>query len=281
MSGLISGGAIVAGVVGHPIVHSLSPRLHNAWIAAAGLDATYVPFAPSPEGFEQLVQGLRSGTVRGLNITLPFKEHALALADTADAAATAAGAANLLLFRPDGGIHARNTDGIGLLTAFAEQAPDVDLTVGPVVILGAGGAARGAVAALQASGVSELRIVNRSLDRAIALAETFGGRAYSLGQAAQAFEGATAIIHTTSAGLANDAAIQWPLEAAPTTAAVMDMVYKPLITPLLDLARQRGMPVVDGLAMLIGQARPSFEAFFGQTPPADLDVRTLLLEALR
>jgi len=280
MSVSLTGRALVAGVVGHPIAHSLSPRLHNAWIAAAGLDAVYVPFGPGETGFTRLAEGFRGGAIRGLNVTLPFKEEALALADRADAAAEAAQAANLLLFHPDGSIEARNTDGLGLLGAFAEQAPGADLASGPVVLLGAGGAARGAAAALKAAGVPDLRIVNRSVDRALALAEAFGGRAYSLGQAAQVFDGAVAIINSTSAGLGDSPPVQWPLEAAPRTAAVMDMVYKPLITPLLDFARNRGMPVVDGLAMLIGQARPSFEAFYGCPPPAGVDARALLLEAM-
>jgi shikimate dehydrogenase len=280
MTGGLTGRAMVAGVVGHPVAHSLSPRLHGAWIAAVGLDAAYVPFAPAETGFRVLVEGFRGGVVRGLNVTLPFKEEALRLTDRADAASKAAGAANLLLFHPDQSIEARNTDGIGLLAAFAEQAPDVDLTAGPVVVLGAGGAARGAVAALASAGAQELRIVNRSVDRASALADAFGGRAYSLGQAAQAFDGATAIINSTSAGLGDNPAVLWPLEAAPRSTAVMDMVYKPLNTRLLDLARQRGMPTVDGLAMLIGQARPSFEAFYGQPPPEEVDVRALLLEAM-
>lgn len=280
MTRTISGRAVVAGVVGRPIAHSLSPRLHNAWIAAAGLDAAYVPFTPGADGFRALVEGFRGEVIRGLNITLPFKEEALALADMADPAATAAGAANLLLFHADGSVEARNTDGIGLLAAFAEQAPGVALTSGPVVILGAGGAARGAAAALKQAGAPDLRIVNRTLDRALGLAEAFSGRAYSLNQVRQAFDGAVAIVNATSAGLGDNPAMLWPLETAPATAAVMDMVYKPLVTPFLDLAGQLGMPTVDGLAMLIGQARPSFEAFFGESPPMEVDARALLLEAL-
>jgi shikimate dehydrogenase len=271
----------VAGIVGRPVAHSLSPVLHNAWIAAAGLDAAYVPFAPDEDGFARLVEGFRGGAIRGLNVTLPFKAEALALADRDDAAAKAAGAANLLLFHADGAIEARNTDGLGLLAAFREQAPAVELSTGPVVVLGAGGAAQGAMAALASAGVGELRIVNRTRARAEALAERFGAVAFGPEQAAQAFAGAVAIINATSAGLADSEPADWPLRAAPATAAVMDMVYKPLLTPLLAAARARGMPCVDGLAMLVGQARPSFEALFGQPPPAAVDVRALALEAMR
>jgi len=148
MSNSLTGAAIVGGVCGQPIKHSMSPVIHNAWIAAAGLDAAYVPFAPTANRFETFVDGLRGGVVRGVNVTIPFKERALAVADTASDLARMAGAANLLLFDAEGRVHADNTDGPGLLGAIAIQAPGFDVTAAPVVILGAGGAARGAVAAL-------------------------------------------------------------------------------------------------------------------------------------
>jgi len=271
----ITGTAIVAGVVGRPIGHSLSPALHGAWIRALGLNAVYAPFQAIDAGFEVLVQGLRAGGVRGVNVTLPFKEMAVAMADRVSADAQAAGAANLLLFT-EAGIEARNTDGVGLLAAFAEQAPTTNLASGPVAILGAGGAARGACAVLASMGARDLRIVNRTRERAEAMTERFGGRAFAIGEAAAALEDVVAIINTTSAGLADNAGVDWPLEAAPRRAAVMDMVYKPLRTPLLEKAARLGMPVVDGLGMLIGQARPSFEAFFSETPPESVHVRSLL-----
>jgi len=276
----ISGRAKVAGVIGRPVGHSLSPLLHGAWIEFARLDALYAPFEPNAEGFVGLVQGLRLGGVSGVNVTLPFKEQALGMADVVSDEAAAAGAANLLLFRPDGRIEARNTDGIGLLAAFGEQAPTTDLRAGPVVILGAGGAARGAAAALKTAGVPELRIVNRTVERAKGLADRFGGLAYAAEAAGDAFDGALAIINATSATLGDETAPCWPLEAAPSTAAVMDMVYKPLVTPLLARAARLGMPTVDGLAMLISQARPSFTAFYGVAPPDAVDVRRVLEDAL-
>jgi shikimate dehydrogenase len=165
MSRLPDGEAMVAGVVGRPIGHSLSPVLHNAWIAAAGLNAAYVPFAPPEEGFERFVRGLRGQTIRGLNVTAPFKERALELADEADEDARRAGSANLVLFHPDGQIEAHSTDGLGLLGAFAEQAPGFTFDR-PAVVLGAGGAARAAAAALLGAGCPEIRIVNRTASRA-------------------------------------------------------------------------------------------------------------------
>jgi shikimate dehydrogenase len=279
---MITGRAIVAGVVGHPVAHSLSPILHNAWLTAAGIDAVYIPFAPGPSGFSRLIEGLRGGAVRGLNVTLPFKEQALALADAATLSAKAAAAANVLLFEPDGRVMADNTDGVGLLAAFEAQAPTWRPTDGPVAVLGAGGAARGAVAALLAAGASEVRVINRTLSRAQGLSNDLGTGVTPWARSATsaAFEGVSAVINATSAGLANDEAFAVPIEATPPQAVIMDMVYKPLETPLLATARRLGRPTVDGLEMLIGQARPSFTAFFGQPPPGDVDVRALALAAL-
>ena len=277
----ISGSTIVAGVVGRPIAHSLSPLLHNAWLQAAQIDGAYVPFSPAQDRFRAFVEGLRGGAIRGLNVTLPFKEQALALADMADVAASASGAANLLLFHPGGEIEARNTDGIGLITAFTEQAPLFHVKHAPVVILGAGGAARGAAVALKAADCPEIRIVNRTESKSAALAQRLGGaRSYSLARAADAFTGAGAVINATSAGLAGAPDVDWPLHAVPPEAVIMDMVYQPLETPFLLKAKARNLSTVDGLAMLIGQARPSFEAFFGVVTPSAVDARTLLLPSV-
>lgn len=282
MSLSLSGAAKVAGVVGAPVTHSLSPLIHNAWLAGAGLDGAYVPFAPPPERFAAFVEGLRGGAIVGLNVTLPFKEEALALADRASGRARAAGAANLLRFEADGTIAADNTDGLGLMAAFAQQAPGFDPAAGPVVMLGAGGAARGAAAAFCEAGAPQVRIVNRTRARAEALAGEVEGpvRAFGLDETAAAFEDAAAIINATSAGLSGQGALDLPLAAAPASAIVMDMVYKPLRTDVLRQAAAAGHPTVDGLAMLIGQAVPAFEAFYGVPPPANVDVRALALAAL-
>lgn len=278
----ITGATRVAGVVGQPIRHSMSPILHNAWLAAAGIDGVYVPFAVTPDAFAAFVNGLRGGSVSGLNVTVPFKTQALALADTVSDRARLAQAANVLVFQEDGGVLADNTDGLGLLAAFAQQAPGFDPAAAPVAILGAGGAARGAAAAFLSAGATDIRVINRTLARAQEIAADLGPavRAHGLDQAAQAFEGVGALINATSAGLSGSASLDAPLEATPSTAVVMDMVYKPLITPFLERARALGRPTVDGLAMLIGQAVPSFAAFYGQAPPPGVDVRTLAKQAL-
>jgi len=277
MSRPITAETRIAGVVGHPVRHSLSPLIHNAWIGAAGLDAAYLAFQPPPAGFEAFVQGMRGQVVLGLNVTIPFKERAAALADRRSAAAERAAAANLLTFEADGSIVADNTDGIGLLLAL-EAAGFIPFS--PVVVLGAGGAARGAVLSLLAAGVPSVRLVNRSLDRARAIAAG-DGRVSALGwdEARHALDGVAAVINATSLGMAGQPALELPLDLAPASAVVMDMVYMPLKTGLLRAAEARGHPTADGLAMLIGQARPSFEAFFGQPPP-EVDVRALCEKAL-
>jgi shikimate dehydrogenase len=275
----VSGATVVAGVVGAPVTHSLSPILHNAWIAAAGLDAIYVAFAPSEQAFASFVAGMRGGAVRGVNITAPFKALALAGATGASERATVAGAANLLIFEPDGEISADNTDGIGLLSAFAEQAPDFDPRSGPVVLLGAGGAARGAASALLEAGAPQVRIVNRSRERGAALAGVLGGKSvcFDWSEAAAAFDGVSAIINATPAGRNGGESIRVPLDRAPPGAVVMDMTYRPLKTAFLRDAEAGGLVTVDGLAMLIGQAVPSFLGLFGLEPPP-IGVRRLALE---
>lgn len=279
---MITGKTVVAGIVGRPVAHSLSPVLHNAWLEAAGIDGVYVPFAPDAHGFGRLVSGFRGGAVRGVNVTIPFKEEALAAADKASDAAKLAGAANVLLFEADGRTFADNTDGLGMLRAFDVQAPKWDVRTGPVTVLGAGGGARGAAAALILAGAPKVFIVNRTVAKAEAVAKALGPKAtpLPLSHAAGALSLSTAVINATSAGLAGEGQLDVPLETTQRQTVMMDMVYKPLETPFLRQARELGRTTVDGLEMLIRQAEPAFEAFFGEWPPADVDVRRLALEVL-
>lgn len=262
---------VIAGVVGHPIAHSLSPAIHGAWIKAAGLNARYDAFGPeTPEAFEALLARGRAGELRGLNVTAPYKEQAFAAADQASEAARLVVSANLLVFE-DGWIIADSTDGAGLMRGLAEQAPDLNVRGEAVVILGAGGAARAAAGALARAGAA-VRIVNRSRERAERLAADVGPSVI-VADAPEAFGEAVLVVNALSVRPDLDLAVLEP------GTVVMDMTYRPLETPLLAAARARGLVCVDGLAMLIGQARPSFEAIFGQTPP-DIDVRSLVLARL-
>ncbi|MCA6238699.1 MAG: shikimate dehydrogenase [Phenylobacterium sp.] len=271
----------LAGVVGRPVHHSLSPVLHNTWLAAAGLDGAYVAFSLAPERFSAFVEGFRGGSLAGVNVTLPFKTDALAAADRVSPRARTAGAANVLVFEADGSVTADNTDGEGLLYAFARQAPGFRPESGPLVLFGAGGAARGAAAAFLEAGCPEVRLLNRTRSRAEAVAEALGGRVRVLDLIdAAALDGAAALINASSAGLGPDAPPPPDFSAAPAGAVAMDMTYKPLRTPFLEAAAARGLATVDGLDMLIGQARPAFEAFFGRPPPAEPDVRGRVLSIL-
>lgn len=279
---MITGRTMVAGVVGQPVAQSLSPILHNAWLAAAGIDGIYVSFAPQINGFARFAEGLRGGAIRGVNVTAPFKEAALKAATRATERAEQAGAANVLLFEPDGRILADNTDGLGLLGAFAVQAPQWDAKAGPVAVIGAGGAARGAVAALLNQGAPRVFVINRTLRKAELLARSLGPAvsALPLSHAAGVIGSVTAVINATAAGLNGEHDLDLPLALTAETTVVMDMVYKPLETALLRQARALGRPTVDGLEMLLRQAEPAFALFFGQLPPREVDVRALAIKAL-
>lgn len=276
----ISAKTVVAGVAGSPVRHSLSPLIHNAWLEAAGIDGVYVAFAPHQDAFPAFAKGLRGGAVRGLNVTIPFKEQALMLADDASAVARAAGAANLLLFHEDGRITADNTDAEGLMRALQIQASGFDPPSGPVLVLGAGGAARGAVAALLEAGCPDVRVCNRTVARAEQMVEAIGSgsvRAYE--RADLAAVDAVAAINATSLGLGGGPGPDVPWRLMRQGAVAMDMVYRPLDTEFLIEARAHGLTTVDGLEMLIRQAVPSFQAFFGAAPP-EIDVRALVSQAL-
>lgn len=268
---MISGAAAVAGIAGAPISHSLSPVMHNAWLAAAGMDGAYVPFAPQDAaGFEALVAAGRAGLVQGLNVTAPFKEQAFALADSATDRARAVGSANILVFE-DGRVHADSADGEGLIRALAEQAPALTLRGRVVVLLGAGGAARAAVGALTEAGAT-VRLLNRTRDRADALAADLGA-GVEVADGEDALSDAALVVNALSVPPSID------LNRLPADAVVMDMTYKPVDTAFLIAARARGLTTVDGLAMLIGQAGPSFQALF-RRPPPPLDLRPVLLAHL-
>jgi shikimate dehydrogenase len=256
------------GVAGQPIAHSLSPLIHNAWIAAAGLDADYRSFGPADaDGFADLVADGRAGNLRGLNVTAPFKEQALAMADEASGTARTCGSANLLTFE-GGRVRADSTDGVGLMAALAEQAQQLSVRGRAVVVLGAGGAARAAVAALSGAGAA-VGVLNRTRARAEALAQDLGATVVGL----DGLQEAILVVNALSVPPDID------LSRLRDEAVLMDMTYRPLLTPFLVQGRAHGLTTVDGLAMLIGQARPSFHALFGQGPP-EIDVRTLALAAL-
>ncbi|HEX7726666.1 MAG TPA: shikimate dehydrogenase [Rhizomicrobium sp.] len=282
----ISGKAKLAGVIGWPIAHSLSPRLHSYWLGAHGVDGAYIPLAVKREDFARVIEGLRMSGFAGVNVTVPHKEAAFAIAHRLDDAALAAGAVNLLLFG-NGVIEGRNTDAGGLAASLTEALAKNALAGKDAVLLGTGGAARAAVLALSELGVREIRVAGRNLARSEQLVREFSARmktplrAMDWSDWAKAAEGAGVLVNATSAGMSGKDALDLSLDPLPVNAVVTDLVYNPLETDLLKRAQARGNRVVDGLGMLMHQAIPAFEAFYGERPQVTPALRTELKKALR
>lgn len=270
----------LAGVIGMPIAHSRSPRLHGHWLRRYGLAGHYIPMPVHPEHLAEVLRALpRMGFV-GLNVTIPHKEAVLTLADAVTDRAALIGAANTLIFRPDGKIHADNTDGYGFIANLRQNAPDWRAEAGPAAVIGAGGASRAIVVSLLDSGVKELRVANRTRLRADQLRAEFGPRlvVYDWAQAGNMLDGAATVVNASSLGMEGKPPLRLPLDALSADALVTDLVYTPLMTPLLTAARARGCRVVDGLGMLLHQAAPGFERWFGRRPEVDDDLRRAVLE---
>ncbi|GAB4362894.1 MAG: shikimate dehydrogenase [Kiloniellaceae bacterium] len=274
----LSGKARVAGVIGWPVAHSRSPRLHGYWLAEHGIDGAYVPLPVAPDDLETALRGLAAAGLAGVNVTIPHKESVLALCDSVDATARRIGAANLLVFK-DGGIEGRNTDAFGFMANLQEQAPAWS-PAKPVLLLGAGGAARAVAVGLLDAGVTDLRIANRNRARAETLAADLGGPITVLpwDDRAAALDGAGLVVNSTSLGMSGQPALKLSLDALDANAVVADLVYSPLETALLAAARARGCIGVDGLGMLLHQARPSFAAWFGVDPQVSDGLRRFVLE---
>lgn len=264
----IDGETRLAGVLGWPVAHSRSPRLHNYWLRHYGINGAYLPLPARPEHFAEAVMGLVRLGFAGANVTIPHKEAAFALCTRADESARKAGAANTLVFSASGEIAASNTDGFGFIEALRAGAPGFDARRGPAVVLGAGGSARAVVQALVEAGTPEIRVVNRSAERAEKLAEALDAalRISDWRAVPRALEGAALLVNTTNLGMKGQPPLEIDLSPLPKSAVVNDIVYVPLETPLLRAARTRGHPAVDGLGMLLHQARAGFKAWFGRDP---------------
>lgn len=270
---LLSGHARTAGILGWPVDHSRSPRLHGLWLRRHGIDGAYLPLPVRPERFADSVRALADLGFRGANVTIPHKEAAFAVCDRVDATAHRAGAVNTLVFR-DGMIEGSNTDGWGFLANCAEAAPGWRADAGPVVILGAGGSARAVAAALLDAGCPRVTLVNRTPARAEALARALGGPVAVADR--PPLEEAAMLVNTTSLGMPGQPAQAIDLAPLPARAVVADIVYVPRETALLAAARARGLAVVEGLGMLLHQARPGFAAWFGVTPAVDDELRAVV-----
>lgn len=269
---------LLAGVIGDPIGHSRSPKLHRHWLRHHGVDGQYVPLHVRPKDLAQSLALLPRLGFEGVNVTIPHKEAVLDLADEVTARALRIGAANTLVFR-EGAIHADNTDGYGFMAALADGAPEWQAGAGPVAVLGAGGAARAVVAGLLDAGVPELLLSNRTRARAEVLAGDMGGpiTVVDWAEAADMLTGVSLVVNTTALGMAGQPDFTLPLDAVGPGCVAMDIVYVPLETPFLVKARARGAICVDGLGMLLHQAVPGFEAWFGIRPKVTADLRAAVL----
>ncbi len=278
----LTGRARLAGIMGWPVGHSLSPRLHGHWLRRHGIDGAYVPLAVPPERLTEALHALPALGFRGCNLTIPHKEAALALVDRATPLAHRIGAVNTITIEADGSLAGDNSDGFGFLASLAAGWPGWRAEAGPAVLLGAGGAARAVTVALLDAGAPEVRLLNRTPDRARKLTAELDGpvTAVPWTERAAALEGAALLVNTTSLGMAGQPPLVLSLDALPRTALVADVVYTPLITPLLAVARAHGHPVVDGLGMLLHQARPGFHAWFGVEPVVDPELRIAVLAGL-
>lgn len=255
----------LAGLMGFPVMHSRSPLIHGHWMREHGLKGAYVPLAVPPAGLEAALHALPSLGFAGVNLTIPHKEEALRLVDEVSPLARRIGAVNCIIVRKDGSLEGRNYDAFGFIESLRQGAQGVDLSSAPAVVMGAGGASRAVLAGLMDEGVPEIRLINRSVQRAQALAAEFGGtvRAVKWEERAGALADAGLLVNTTSQGMQGEPALDLPLDDLPVDALVTDIVYVPLETPLLREARLRGNKTVDGLGMLLHQARPAFEDWFG------------------
>ena len=266
-------------VVGHPIGHSRSPLIHGYWLKQFVIEGRYQAIDVAPEDFNSFMKGLKDGSAnfRGGNVTIPHKEDALRLADLPDPLSQELGAANTLWIE-NGIVCATNTDGLGFVSNLDDRAPGWD-NCEKAVVLGAGGASRAIIQALRDRGIREINVVNRTLDRAKELADRFGPAvfAHPIGALDEVIAGAGLFVNTTSLGMNGAPMPQFRFERLRSGAIVTDIVYVPLKTPLLHQAEKLGFSIVDGLGMLLHQAVPGFEKWFGRRPEVTADLRSLVI----
>jgi shikimate dehydrogenase len=276
----LTGRAKIAGVFGWPVTHSRSPRLHGYWLAKYNIDGAYLPFSTHPGNLENAIRALPSLGFRGANVTLPHKEPALGFVDEATARAQRIGAVNTIVIGEHGHIHGDNTDGFGFLAHLKASVPKFRASHGDAVVLGAGGAARAIVVALLDGGAPRVILANRTERRAEDLARDIGGDIEVVGWADRhvALKSAGLLVNTTQLGQAGQPPLEIDLKHLPKEAVVDDIVYVPMETALLAAAKARGNATVDGLGMLLHQARPGFAAWFGVEPEVTPELRDFVLK---
>jgi shikimate dehydrogenase len=268
----------LAGVMGWPVAHSRSPKIHNYWLQKHGLNGPYVLLPVAPGNLKVALPGLAALGFRGCNITIPHKVDALSLVHELDPVARRMGALNTIVVQPDGSLKGFNNDGFGYIQSLLDAKPDWRADAGPITVLGAGGAARAVVLSLAERGATEIRLINRSFEKAQALADEFGGpiKALPWSERHAALAEIALLVNTTNQGMHGTPDLDLQLDALPVSALVSDVIYVPLETPLLAAARKRGNATVNGLGMLLNQARPAFHAWFGVMPEVTPELRQLV-----
>jgi shikimate dehydrogenase len=269
---------LLAGVMGWPVMHSRSPMMHNHWFGKHGLAGTYVPLAIRPEGLERALRALHPLGFAGCNLTIPHKEKAMGIVDEIDALARAIGAISCVIVRADGSLAGTNNDCFGFIQNVKDEQPGWRADAGPIAVIGAGGGSRAVCYGLAREGAREIRLVNRTPERARALADEFGGAIKPLawGDRHDALEGVAMVVNTTSQGMVGQGALDLRLDKLPKGALAADIVYIPLETPFLAAARARGNRTVNGLGMLLHQGRPAWKAWFGIEPEVTPELRRMV-----
>ena len=269
---------LLAGVMGWPVMHSRSPMMHNYWFKKHGLAGSYVPLAIRPEHLVAALRGLHPLGFAGVNVTIPHKQEAMKIVHEVDELARSIGAISCVIVRPDGSLAGTNNDCYGFIHAVRQEQPGWRADAGPVAVVGAGGGSRAVCYGLAQEGAREIRLVNRTFERAREIAEQFGGPIKPLPWADRhdALEGAAMVVNTTSQGMVGNGALDLKLDKLPKNALAADIVYIPLETPFLAAARKRGNRTMNGLGMLLNQGRPAWKAWFGVEPEVTAELRTMV-----
>ncbi len=266
---------LLAAVMGWPVMHSRSPLMHNFWLGQLGLAGTYVPLAIKPGTLDAALRALHPLGFAGCNLTIPHKEDAMTIVDEVDDTARAIGAISCVVVRPDGSLFGTNNDWFGFINNLKQEQPSWRAAAGPIAVIGAGGGSRAVCYGLLREGATEIRLVNRTRERADTLAHDIGGpiTVYPWDARNEVLDGASMAVNTTSQGMVGQAPLDVSLDRLATDALVADIIYVPLETPFLAAARRRGNPTVNGLGMLLHQGRPAWRMWFGIEPEVTAELR--------
>ena len=270
----------LAGVIGNPIAHSKSPKLHNYWLSKYKINGFYIPFSVTTDKLETSIRSLMELGFSGVNVTIPHKTNVLSFADSITDRASLIGAANTLYFSKSGKIHADNTDGYGFIQNIIDEIPEYDFYDKTALIYGAGGSARAIASALLSNGVKEVGITNRTRSKAQIISENLGAKVSVVDwrAAPDTITKVDIIINATSMGMVGQPDFSQPISRAKKTALVVDIVYNPLITELIKEAKKMKLKTVGGIGMLINQAVPGFEHWFQKKPQIDNEIRRFIVE---